>query len=122
MTRRMSCSLTVDQVRDRSKTVTRRHADTWRTLEPGDRLILVEKAQGLPKGARQTVLTEVEVVDVRVEPLWDITEDECAAEGFPHLTPGEFCRMWMGAHGYGHVVAQNEALAIKCRRIEWRYL
>lgn len=51
MPRRMSCSMTVDAVRDRSKTVTRRHVDTWRDLKPGDRLVLIEKGMGLPKGA-----------------------------------------------------------------------
>lgn len=32
MTRRMSVSMTLDAVRDRTKTVTRRHVDTWQNL------------------------------------------------------------------------------------------
>lgn len=127
MTRRMSCSLTIDAVRQRRKTVTRRHVDTWRTLAAGDQLILVEKAQGLRKGERQVVLAEVEVVDVTVEPLWRITErddggwEECALEGFPTMEPSEFAVFWMESHSY-RPQTQTEAMAINCRRIEWRYL
>ena len=122
MTRRMSCSMTVDAVRDGSKTVTRRHADTWKDLKPGDRLILIEKGMGLPKGAKQVALREVEVVDVRVEPLHLIDDDECEREGFPGMEPYEFVRMWLDSHGYGRLVAQSDVYAVKCRRIEWRYL
>lgn len=122
MTRRMSVSFTLDAVRARTKTVTRRRIDTWRDLEAGDRLTLIEKGMGLPKGAKQVVVTEVEIVDVRVEPLYDIDEDDVIAEGFEGMLPGEFCSMWMDAHGYGGITAQHEAMAIQCRRIEWCYL
>lgn len=38
MPRRMSCSMTIDAVRTRTKTVTRRHVDTWTRLAvPADR-------------------------------------------------------------------------------------
>lgn len=123
----MSCSMTIDAVKERRKTVTRRHVDTWRDLWAGDRLTLVEKAQGLPKGSKQVVLAQVEVVDVMVEPLWRITErydggwEECALEGFPTMEPSEFAVFWMEGHGY-RPRTQTEAMAIKCRRIEWRYL
>lgn len=127
MPRRMSCSLTVDAVRERRKTVTRRHVDTWRNLKPGDRLTLIEKGMGLPKGSRQVVLAEVEVVDVDIEPLWKLTDDEvygheeCEREGFPTMEPAEFCSFWMESHGY-RPRSQNEAMAVQCRRICWRYL
>lgn len=39
----MSCSLTVEAVRDRTKTVTRRQVKTWAFLRPGDHLTLVKK-------------------------------------------------------------------------------
>lgn len=122
MPRRMSVSMTVDAVRARQKTVTRRHVDTWQTLQPRDRLTLIEKGMGLPKGARQVIVGEVEVVHVDVVPLWSITEDDVIAEGFEGMFPGEFCSMWMESHGYGRIVAQTEALSVPCRRIEWRYL
>lgn len=130
MSPRMSCSMTVDAVRDRTKTVTRRHVDSWRTLKPGDRLTLIEKGMGLPKGARQVVLAEVEVVAVDVRPLFPITLNELDAEGFPSddplgLSPAGFCQMWLASHGYGQFVGFNwqfEAEVTQCRRIEWRYL
>jgi len=120
VTRRMSCSMTVEAVKDRTKTVTRRHIDTWRNLKPGDRLTLIEKGMGLPKGAHQVVLAEVEVVDVHVEPIFLVNAAECAREGFPHLTPDEFQRMWLDSHGYCR--ASVEHTGVMCRRIEWRYL
>lgn len=127
MSRRMSCSMTVDAVKERRKTVTRRHVDTWKNLKPGDRLTLIEKGMGLRKGEHQVVLAEVEIVDVMVEPLWRITErddggwEECSLEGFPTMEPSEFAVFWMEGHGY-RPRTQTEAMAIKCRRIEWRYL
>lgn len=114
--------MTVPQVRDRSKTVTRRREDSWVDLKPGDRLILVEKAQGLRKGERQVVLTEAEVVDVRVEPLHLVDDDECAAEGFPGMAPHEFVRMWLDGNGLRWLVSPDAIRAVRCRRIEWRYL
>lgn len=124
MPRRMSCSMTVDAVRDRSKKVTRRHVNTWRDLKPGDRLILIEKGMGLPKGARQVVLTEVEIVDVRVEPITSILAerpDGTAREGLPNMTAWQFVRFWLDGHGYRHLRI-TQAWAVPCRRIEWRYL
>lgn len=114
MSRRMSCSMTIDSVRDRTKTVTRRHPDTWTTLQPGDRLTLIEKGMGLPKGAKQVVLAEVEIVDVRVERLAQIINEPngTAREGLGHMSPAEFIAFWRAGH----------RMATACRRIEWRYL
>ncbi len=122
MSRRMSCSLTVDAVRDRSKLVTRRHIDTWQSLAAGDRLTLVEKGMGLPKGARQVVLAEVQVVDVRIEPLSDVTADEVLLEGFGRhgYTPRDFQVLWLGSHGYNAAHANPRLVYV--RRIEWMYL
>lgn len=122
MTRRMSCSLTIDAVRARTKTVTRRHVNTWTTLKAGDRLTLVEKAMGLPKGARQVVLAEVEVIDVRVEPLVDVTDTEVVAEGFAGMPVEEFVGMWLDSHRHRTFANQTEAHQYMVRRIEWRYL
>jgi hypothetical protein len=121
MSRRMSCSLTVEAVRNRTKTVTRRETDTWRTLKPGDRLVLVEKAMGLRKGERQVVLAEVEIVDVRVEPLSNVTLDEVRREGSPEpfWTPDGWCEWWLLSHGY---TPGTDAENVNVRRIEWRYL
>lgn len=77
---------------------------------------------GLPKGARQVVLAEVEVVKVGVEGLWPVTDDECAREGFPEMTPGDFIEMWRRSHGLVRQMTFDEFKAIQVRRIEWRYL
>ena len=117
MSRRLSCSMTIDAVRDRSKTVTRRHVDTWKNLQPGDRLTLIEKGMGLPKGTKQVVLAEVEVVDVAVESLHDIRDDwdGTKREGLGHMTADEFIAFWLD----GHNTDPNFPM---CGRIEWRYL
>lgn len=137
MTRRMSVSMTLDAVRERRKTVTRRHVDTWRTLAPGDRLTLIEKGMGLPKGARQVVVAEVEVTGVRVEPILNVDAGEIRREGFSPMEWGDLAWASWWARGHGHPVptwrageshsawqeAARAALTdVLCRRIEWRYL
>lgn len=117
----MSVSLTLDAVRDRTKTVTRRRADTWKTLKPGDRLTLVEKGMGLPKGAEQVVVAEVEVVAVDVQPIGDIDRADVEREGFSAAYPLEFAAFWLRSHGYTGGLTQK-TLETPCRRIEWRYL
>lgn len=120
--RRLSCSLTVDAVKSRRKTVTRRHIDTWRNLKPGDHLLLVEKAMGLPRGSKQVVLAEVEVVAVDDVQLYGISDDELAAEGFPHLDHIEFVQFWLESHHVPPFLTPAAELAYDVRRIEWRYL
>lgn len=124
MSRRMSCSMTVPQVRSLSKTVTRRHVGTWLTLRAGDRVTLIEKGMGLAKGESQVEIVDVEIVDVRVELLGDLTEAECAAEGFPDMSLFEFASMWAASHGYERSVRNGllELFDVPCRRIEFRYL
>lgn len=125
MSQRMSCSITTDQVIARTKTVTRRHINTWRMLKVGDRLTLVEKGMGLKTGEHQNVLADVEIVSVTVEPLAAITAEECTREGFPTMSPEGFIRMWVDAHWY-QVRHQLDVGApagdLNVRRIEWRYL
>ncbi|MCB0968285.1 MAG: hypothetical protein KDB37_15745 [Ilumatobacter sp.] len=125
-------------MRDRSKTVTRRKVDSWQTLKPGDGLILIEKGMGLPKGAKQVVLCEVEVVDVRVEPISLMSSDvrygrqEIALEGFDpnEWDPLEWATWWAGNHGHSIPILPDswfpvdplDLRGIECRRIQWRYL
>ena len=118
---RMSCSMTIPQVRDGSKTVTRRAPATWEQLQVGDHLVLIEKGMGLPKGAKQVAIREAVVVDVRLEQLASVTEAECAAEGFPDMTPTEFMVFWANGHSV-RWSDPSELLAVVCRRIEWRYV
>jgi hypothetical protein len=122
----MSCSLTVDAVRERRKTVTRRAVGTWANIKPGDQLTLVEKAMGLRKGDKQVVLDVVTIVDVRLEPLHLMTAEddygwaEVAAEGFPDMGPHEFALFWLDSHGV-KVESQRDFMRVLVRRIEWRY-
>jgi len=143
----MACWLTIDAVKARTKTVTRRAVDTWTDLEAGDRLTLIEKGQGLKKGERQVALAEVEIVSNKIQPLTMVTTAECVAEGFPHMTPLEFAVFWAQSHGYGSYIlleGQSPLVQVKdshvgvfvryrgrkwvnpfgihTRRIEWRYL
>jgi len=119
----MSCALTIPQVKKRTKTVTRRHVDSWTTLQPGDRLTLIEKGVGLAKGDRQVVLDEALVVNVDVISLYGgITDEECAREGFPEMEPEAFCEFWLESHHVPLFATQNEAMAYMVRRIEWTYL
>lgn len=121
---RMSCSMTIDAVKARTKTVTRRHVDTWKTLKPGDRLTLIEKGMGLPKGAKQVELAKVEVTDVCVEDIghvWTRCEDgadEMFAEGLPEMSRSEFIAFWLKGHGY----PADADWSTPCRRIAFRYL
>ena len=124
MSRRMSCSMTIDAVRDRTKTVTRRHVDTWKNLQAGDRLTLIEKGMGLAKGEKQVVLCDVKITDVRIETLRSLVYevDACSREGFPDYSPANFARMWASSHGYGKNIHHDMLWGVECRRIEWRYL
>lgn len=125
MSRRMSCSMTIDAVRDRTKTVTRRHVDTWTTLKPGARLTLIEKGMGLAKGAKQVVLAEVEIVDVGVEDLGllAVETDATAREGFPEMGWYEFAEFWARGHGHHPMdLTYYQLCSLPCRRIEWRYI
>lgn len=108
----MSVSLTEQAVMERRKTVTRRRG--WRFLRPGDRLTLCRKVMGRKPGEPLVRLAEVEVVDVRREPLLWVSADDVAREGFPDWTWPEFVRFFvahMGGPSWQEVT-----------RIEWRYL
>lgn len=129
---RMSVSMTLDAVRSRTKTVTRRHANTWKKAAVGDRLTLIEKGMGLPKGAKQVVVAEVELTDVGVEPLGRVDIDEVRAEGLYDRALSEcngnplgirtwFIGFWLIGHGYGNL-SLAEGAEVMVRRIEWVYL
>lgn len=113
MARNMSFMLTTDQIRDRSKTVTRRNG--WLFLKVGDKVRAVEKCQGLKKGEKVRPLAMIEIIDIKMEPLDQITQRECVKEGFPGMTPGEFIDMYMGANKM-----RNDHDLVT--RIEFKYL
>lgn len=94
--RNMSFILTTDQIRDQSKTVTRRLG--WKFLKPGDLVQAIVKGQGLKKGEKVEKLAVIRVVDVRREPLMKITAADCRKEGFPDLVPLEFLAVFCMAN------------------------
>lgn len=92
MSRQISFALTTRQFLDGTKTVTRRKG--WQHLRLGDELIAVEKAMGLKKGEHPVILGRIRVLMAWRERLEWITQDDCASEGFPDITPIEFVIMF----------------------------
>lgn len=60
--RNMSFAMTIPQVRNRTKTVTRRLG--WKFLKPGDLVRAVKKSMGLKKGETIEVLAILRVLNV----------------------------------------------------------
>lgn len=127
MPRLMSVAYTEQAVIDRLKTVTRRKG-WWENknghglLFHGDRLTLCRKVMGRNKGEPLVRLADVEVFDVRREPLddlWTGNTDygarEMVAEGFPGMDPREFWRRFFWE-------AQRIPETALVTRIEWRYV
>lgn len=100
--RNMSFMLTTEQVRQRTKTVTRRIG--WTFLQPGDLVRAVERCQGLKKGEQMKPLAVLRVEQVSRERLDRMESEslygqqECVAEGFPNLSPMEFVAMFCATH------------------------
>lgn len=112
MPRNISFAMTTQQVRDRTKDVTRRFG--WWFLKPGDKLCGVKKAMGLRKGEQIERLCMIEVVSVRSEPLNAITQDDVRREGFPDWTPEQFVQMLVDHYKIDP--------SKTCNRIEFRYI
>lgn len=116
MPRLISFAMTTQQVRDRQKTVTRRLG--WARSKPGERLTGCEKVQGR-KRRDGTVdplvrICDVELVDVRREPLDSITPEDVDREGFPGWTPEQFVAFFCE-----HMNCTPDTLVT---RLEFRYL
>lgn len=98
--RNISFKLTTDQIRNRTKTVTRRLG--WKTLTNRTLLQACVKCQGLKPGERVERLCMIRVVSVTLERLTHLlcvysrkkAKLEVVKEGFPDLTPREFVAMF----------------------------
>jgi hypothetical protein len=90
--RNISFAHTTDQIRNRSKTVTRRLG--WRTLRPGTLLRACVKIRGLKPGEALRPLAVIRVVSVRTEPLGAITAEDVVKEGYSGMTTEEFVAMF----------------------------
>lgn len=110
--RRISFSMTKSQVRDRSKTVTRRQG--WLFLKVGDLLQGVEKAIGLKPGEKQVKLDVVRIVAVRRERIDAIIDADVAREGFPSMSADEFMQIYCRA--------MRAQPSDECTRIEFEYV
>ncbi len=88
----MSFMLTTEQVRTKTKTVTRRLG--WWFLKPGDILNACVQCQGIKKGEKIEKICQIRVVALQTEPLWWIKDEECVKEGFPDYTRGDFIEMF----------------------------
>lgn len=112
--RLMSFAMTADAFLSGRKTVTRRLG--WRHLRAGERLVGVEKAQGLKKGEQVRRLGVLEVVSVRREPLRAIRDevDGTALEGLPELDTDAFVALFTKAMRCGE---DAEVARIGFRRV-----
>ncbi len=94
MPRAMSFALTKEQIRNRTKTVTRRLG--WRTLKPGDVIVAVEKVRGLKKGDKLKKIGLLRCIKNDAVPLngSSLTGDDVEREGFPGGDPIDFAAMF----------------------------
>jgi hypothetical protein len=93
----MSFAMTTRQMRDRTKTVTRRPG--WDFLTPGDQVCAVEKSRGLMLGQKVKRIGVIRVISTRREPLDAITQEDVVREGFPDLNPEEFIAVYCSCNG-----------------------
>jgi hypothetical protein len=104
--RHISVAMTTPQIRNQTKTVTRRVG--WTFVKVGDLLQPIVKGQGLKKGETvETVGAPIRVVRVRREPLSRMRDEvaygieECRREGFgehPDLWPSAFVEYFAAGH------------------------
>jgi len=97
MPRNISFALTTDQIRDKSKTVTRRK--NWLFVKPGDILNACVKCMGLKPDEKIERICQIRVTNVRREKLSAMRilrygDKEAILEGFPELSGREFVRMF----------------------------
>jgi len=112
MARNMSFAMTTDQIRARTKTVTRRIG--WWFLKPGDEVCAVEKVMGFQKGERIKPLCMIRILSTRRTPLNAITQADVIKEGFPDWTPTQFVEMLVDHYKIDPSVTMN--------RIEFKYI
>ena len=118
MPRNISFALTTDQIRKRTKTVTRRKG--WEFLKVGDVLNACVKCMGLKPGEKIERLGQIRVTAVSRESLQLLREDrtygskESKLEGFPELRGHEFALMFCQHMG--------GALDQVVTRIEFEYM
>ena len=111
--RNMSFALTTQQIRNKTKTVTRRLG--WTFVKTGDLIQAVEKCQGLKKGEKVKRLVVLKIVNVRRERLAQITAGDIRREGFGQMSFYDFCEMFCHSH-------KGCGLQTMVTRIEFEYI
>lgn len=110
--RNMSFALTTEQVRNQTKTVTRRLG--WLFLKPGDLVQPVVKAQGIKKGEHvEKIGGPIRIEAVNRVTLGDISLGDVHREGFPNLTKPAFVKFFKRTHSCGR--------STQVTRIEFSY-
>jgi len=112
MPRNMSFAMTVDQVRNKTKTVTRRFG--WDFLQPGDILHAVEKGMGIKKGEKIKRICKIRIIGFRKERLCDITQDDVIKEGFESWDEEDYINLITDQYNVKREVVMN--------RIEFEYV
>lgn len=92
MPRNMSFMLTTEQIKNRTKTVTRRL--NWRFLREGDIVNACERCMGLKKGEKINSLCQIRIKSIGLHPISRIDQDDVIKEGFPEMTPNDFIDMF----------------------------
>ena len=117
MPRNISFALTTDQIRNKTKTVTRRLG--WKNLKRGDILNACVKCMGLKPGEKIERLGQIRVVTANRESL-SLMDDtqygraDAAKEGFPQMSGREFVDMFTS-----HMGGERNQLVT---RIEFEYM
>ena len=96
MPRNMSFAFTTQQMRDKTKTVTRRNG--WWFLKPGDLVNAVEKAMGLKKGEKIKRIGQIRIIRTEKVPVKQIDHQDLIKEGLPHMSPEEFITFFCKSH------------------------
>jgi hypothetical protein len=92
----MSFSLTIEQMRNKTKTVTRRNG--WWFLRPGDIVNAVEKAMGLKKGEKIKKIGQIRIIDTNKIQVSQIDRQDLIREGLPYMSPAEFVDFFCKNH------------------------
>jgi len=97
MPKNISFSMTTSQVKNQSKTVTRRQG--WKSLKAGTLLQPIIKGMGLKKGEKvKKIGGLIKVVSVTSVQICEISKKDVINEGFPNFEPRQFIEMYCKAN------------------------
>lgn len=112
MPRNISFALTTKQIRNGTKTVTRRIG--WWNLKVGEILNACVKCMGFRKGEKIEVIRQIRIISTRREQLYKISKSDVKREGFPQWNRIDFLEFFMDSHNCDGLTEVN--------RIEFEYL